>query len=293
MTCLLCHKLLVLHPQSHHTPTKPSEPHLGVCWSIGHFICSSLILSGKCLLCCKSNSRFTRLLITLPDDRPRLTHVWNRTCLCPLCIQIISSCDFPIWTLFFFKKPTLFGLHYHVASFRNLHLVVWVGFHLEEESNSRESASVFKYSLLCLHDVFILLHWTKCFFGWLLLKRGISAPFWEPSILPCALPCSHAGRWWLLVQLFSFDSELQIWSLQEPLRAHCHVMGSSSSVPAEFIASCWQKGGILLSLHAFHVILLPSQLSYCSLSSFFLLYAPERLLPFCPAGSCGAPFIAL
>lgn len=124
MTCLLCHKLLVLHPQSHHTPTKLSEPHLEVCWSIGHFICSSLILSGKCLLCCKSNSRFTRLLITLPDDLPRLTHVWNRTCLCPLCIQIISSCDFPIWTLFFLKKNTLFGLHYHVASFRNLHLVV-------------------------------------------------------------------------------------------------------------------------------------------------------------------------
>lgn len=253
----------------------------------------SLILSGKCLLCCKSNSRFTQLLITLPGDRPRLTHVWNRTCLCPLCIQKISSCDFPIWKLFFFKKNPLYLALLSRGFFQEPTFSCWVGFHLKEESNSRESASVFKYSLLCLHDVFILLHWTKWCFGWLLLKQGISAPFWEPSILPCASPCSHAGRWWLLVQLFSFDSELQIWSLQEPLRAHCHVVGSSSSVPAEFIASCWQKRGILLSLHAFHVLLLPPQLSYCSLSSFFLLYAPERLLPFCPAGSFGAPFIAL
>lgn len=199
MTCLLRHKLLGWCPQSHRPPTKPYELCLEVLWSLSHFTCSSLILAGKYLLCCKNNGRFTQLLIILRDDRPRLTYFWKHTCLCSLPVQkyllliSLSEHDF-----FFFLN--FIWLSLSCGHFWEPKCSCQVGFHLEEESNSTESACIFKHSLVCLHDAFILLPWTKVGTKWfvrqLFLKRGISAPFWEPSILPHVLPRRLTGWWW-------------------------------------------------------------------------------------------------
>lgn len=73
---------------------------------------------------CKNNGRFTQLLIILPDDRLRLAYFWKHTRLWFLHVQkylpLISLSEH--MNLFFFF--TLFGFHYHVATFGNLNLVV-------------------------------------------------------------------------------------------------------------------------------------------------------------------------
>lgn len=152
--CLLRHRLLGLCPQSHCPPTKPYEPGLEVLWSISRFACSSFILAGKYMLCCKGKDRLTQLLITLPDDCPRLTYFWKDTCLCSLHVQKylppISLSEHMILLFFFnFIWLSLPRGHFWEPKFS-----CQVGFHLEEESNNTESARIFQHSLVRLHDAF-------------------------------------------------------------------------------------------------------------------------------------------
>lgn len=151
------------------------------------------------------------------------------------CTQISSS-DRLVWT-----HGLFFGVRFFVCCFSFIWLSLsrghfWepkfscqVGFHLEEEGNNTESAGILKHSLVCLHDAFILLPGTKVRTKWsvrqLFLEQGISAPFWEPSILPHILPCSLTGWWWqfwgsldCIVSQFKF----LIWNTirAQTMRAH-------------------------------------------------------------------------
>lgn len=233
--CLLHHRLLGLCPQSHHPPTKPYKPSLEMLWSIGHFNCSGLILAGKYLLCCKNNGRFTQLVIILPDDRPRLRYFWKHICiLCMYTNIFLCSTCLNTWVVFwFFCCVWLLGCFFFSFIWLSLSrgrfwepkFSCQVGFHLEDEGNNTESAGIFKHLLVCLHDAFILLPGTKWSVRRLFLKRGFSAPFWEPSILPHILPCSLTGWWWqfwgsldCIVSQFKF----LIWNTlpAQTMRAH-------------------------------------------------------------------------